>query len=169
MPKKIAIIVLSFFLLAGCTHTTNNKKQAKENNRKVPKLTLTSLKGKEVNLRKINEPAVINSWAGWCAFCKKELKNFAKAQEKFEGKVRIIAINRSEPKQKAKRYTDNLGVTDKLTFLLDSNDKFYRKIGGFAMPETIFIDKDGNIVFHKRGPMNFETIKQKINQQLLNK
>jgi len=41
----------------------------------------------------------------------------------------------------------------------DPNDSFYKSIGGFAMPETLFIDGEGNIRLHKRGPMTYEEMK----------
>jgi thiol-disulfide isomerase/thioredoxin len=134
----------------------------------VPDLTLQNYSGEEVDIAKQNKPTVINSWAGWCSFCKKELKDFAQIQDKLKDKIKIIAINRAEEKQKAKGYTDNLGVTNDLIFLLDPKDKFYKQIGGFAMPETVLVNKNGEIVFHKRGPMDAEELKQKINKFLLN-
>ena len=50
-----------------------------------------------------------------------------------------------------------------MTFLLDSKDAFYKGIGGFSMPETIFADADGNIIIHKRGPIALDEMRQKVN------
>lgn len=111
-------------------------------------------------------PMVINSWAAWCPFCRKELADFAVAQKEFGDVVIIIAIDRAESRETAKKYTDELGVTNSMIFLLDPSDSFYQSIGGFSMPETIFIDKNGNIAEHKRGPMEINEIRQKI-QKLL--
>ncbi|OGZ41430.1 MAG: hypothetical protein A3C80_03900 [Candidatus Ryanbacteria bacterium RIFCSPHIGHO2_02_FULL_45_43] len=60
------------------------------------------------------------------------------------------------------RNLDDLGVTDKLIFLLDSDDVFYKSIGSFSMPETLFINAKGETVFHKRGPMELPEIRQHI-------
>jgi len=109
---------------------------------------------------------VINSWAAWCPFCAKELRDFADIQQEFKDQVVIIAVDRTESLGVAKKFTDKLGVTDRLIFLLDPNDSFYQAIGGFAMPETIFVDSKGNITEHKRGPMNQVEIRQKV-QKLL--
>lgn len=111
-------------------------------------------------------PLVVNSWAAWCPFCKKELLDFALAQKEFGGRVKIIAVDRAEPLETAKKYSDKLGVSDKLIFLLDPDDSFYRAIGGFSMPETVFVDAAGNIVFHKRGPMELPEIRDRIEQIL---
>jgi len=170
MFKKVIFVSLSFFLIVGCAHNAKDTDQSQmKNKREVPQLILEEFEGKKVSISELDKPAVINSWAGWCAFCKEELKAFAEAQSEFENKVKIIAINRGEPKQEAIGYTADLGVTNKLTFLLDPGDKFYREIGGFSMPETIFVNSEGKIVFQKRGPMDAEEIKKKIKEHLLHK
>jgi len=106
-----------------------------------------------------NQPMVINSWASWCSFCKEELPAFVEVQKEF-GQVRFIAINRQESIETAKHYTDELGVTDGLIFLIDTPDSFYKAIGGFTMPETIFVDRAGTVVFHKRGHMTVDEIRE---------
>ncbi len=78
----------------------------------------------------------------------------------------MIAINRAESAGVAKKYTDQQGTSNNLVFLVDSADSFYQSIGGFSMPETIFVDKNGNIVDHKRGPMDINEIRQKISKIL---
>lgn len=130
-------------------------------------LVLEDYGGKAVRLADFHgRPLVINSWAAWCPFCKKELVDFAAAQKEFGDAVLIIAVDRAETKDTAKKYTDELGVTDAFLFLIDSSDSFYKFIGGFSMPETIFVDTDGNIKIHKRGPMDLDEIRNKINEIL---
>ncbi len=133
--------------------------------RLAPDFSLQDYRGNTVTLTQFRgRPVVVNSWAAWCPFCREELKDFATVQKEFGDRVVIIAIDRAEPLQTAKKYTDELGVTDDLVFLLDPQDSFYQSIGGFSMPETIFVDEGGNIVFHKRGPMRIEEIRERIRQ-----
>lgn len=135
---------------------------------KVPDFTLQDYDGKTVRLADfVGKPLVINSWAAWCPFCRKELLDFAAVQKEFGGKVIIIAVDRAETRYIAKKYTDELGVTGDMVFLLDPSDSFYQSIGGFSMPETIFVDKYGRIVDHKRGPMDTQEIRERI-QKILN-
>lgn len=134
---------------------------------KVPNFNLQDFDGNTISLSDFEgKPLVINSWAAWCPFCKEELVAFATVQEEFTDQIVIMAIDRAESREVAKKYSDELGVTDDLIFLLDPNDSFYRSIGGFSMPETIFVDKDGNIRIHKRGPMDVNEIRDKIQQIL---
>src|SRR3989338_776310 len=109
-------------------------------------------------------PLVINSWAVWCPFCRKELPDFAELQKEFGDRVVVIAVDRQEPLEKAKGYTDELGISNNLLFLLDSSDSFYKSIGGFSMPETIFVNSNGEIVVHKRGPMELGEMREYTNK-----
>lgn len=131
---------------------------------KLSEFTFKDYNGNDVKLTDLSLPLVVNSWAAWCPFCVKELPDFAITQEEFGSDVTIVAIDRSEPLSTAKEFSDRVGVTDKLVMLLDSGDNFYRSIGGFSMPETIFIDVDGSVKDHKRGPMTTEEMSARIIQ-----
>lgn len=128
-------------------------------------ITLTDYQEESVSLRKFQgQPLVINSWAVWCPFCRKELPDFARLQQEFGDQITVIAIDRQESLEKAKGYTDELGITDEMLFLLDPSDDFYKTIGGFSMPETVFVNSAGEIVVHKRGPMELEEMRERVNK-----
>jgi len=134
----------------------------------VPDLTFQDYEGNDVVLKDlVGKPLVINSWAVWCPFCLRELSAFAEVQREFGEEILIIAVDRAEPLSTVKRYTDDLNVTNTILFLLDPSDSFYRAINGFSMPETIFVDANGVIQEHKRGPMEVDEIRRKV-QSLLN-
>ena len=101
-------------------------------------------------------------WASWCPFCTTELPDFAAAQDEFGDTIKIIAIARRESLKKAKKFSDDLGVSDRLIMLLDDKDTFYTTIGGFTMPETIFVDEKGRIKDHKRGFMDLKEVRERI-------
>lgn len=129
-------------------------------------IELTNYRGEVVSLVSfVGKPLVINAWAVWCPFCKKELPDFATLQAEFP-EIVVIAIDRGEPLEKAKGYTDELGISDAMTFLMDYDDAFYRSIGGFSMPETLFVGREGDIIFHKRGPMTLEEMREAVRSHL---
>ena len=140
--------------------TLKSQRQVKDD------LTFVDYDGNTVALADFSgKPLVINSWASWCPFCVKELPDFVLLQKKFPEMV-VIAVDRRESLNTAKSYTDDLGITDSLMFLLDSSDSFYRSIGGFTMPETIFVDKEGVIQIHKRGIMSLDEMERNIEKIL---
>jgi thiol-disulfide isomerase/thioredoxin len=122
------------------------------------KRTIESFKGK---------PVVANVWASWCPYCVNELPGFGKIQKEFSDQIVILAINRGESAEQARAYLERLGMESDLLYYLDPEDSFYTSIGGFSMPETIFVDREGNVITHKRGPVSADEIRQKV-QELLN-
>jgi len=111
-------------------------------------------------------PLVINVWQADNPFAAEELRAFADIQLERGNKIVIIAINRGEPLSLAKGFTDKLGVTGNIIFLMDLSDSFYKALGGFQMPETLFINKEGRMVDRKHGPMKMPEIKQRIERIL---
>lgn len=167
----VVITVIGYLAISGIRQSPNlspventpTSTEPKSQLNKAPDFSLQDYTGKTVSFADFaGKPLVINSWAAWCPFCKQELPDFAAAQKEFGDKVTIIAIDRAESLNIAKGYTDSQGTTGKLIFLLDPSDSFYQSIGGFSMPETIFVDKDGNIVDHKRGPMDLNEIRERV-------
>lgn len=166
--KTVALLSFVMLVGAGCVSAvdknTNTTGSQVKSLKKAPAFSLQDYNGKTVSLSDFaGQPVIVNSWAVWCPFCLKELPDFVTVQKEFSGKITIIAIDRAESLNLAKEYTDDLKVTDDLVFLLDPNDSFYRSIGGFSMPETIFVNGDGEIEFQKRGQMSLAEMRQRIN------
>ena len=150
------------FSSGGTENSQENNEFASSDKDKAPDFRLKDYDGNEVALADFTgKNIIVNSWAVWCPFCVKELRDFADLKRELGDKIDIIAIDRRESLEKQKSYTDDLGVTDDMIFLLDPNDSFYRSIGGFSMPETLFVDGEGNILLHKRGPMTLEEMRKK--------
>lgn len=170
----VLIGVAAWFLGSAGANPTNSPDSSSGDKRneaqdfdRAPVFTLEDYNGREVSLSDFaGTVRVVNAWATWCPFCVDELPDFAELQREFGDEIVVIAIDRAEPKEQAKKFTDRLGVTDELVFLLDPSDSFYKSIGGFSMPETLFIDQDGNIRIHKRGPMEPEEMREKVQQIL---
>ncbi|MBI2121944.1 MAG: TlpA family protein disulfide reductase [Candidatus Sungbacteria bacterium] len=144
----------------------------------MPELIFSDYEGKIVNLSEFrgplrsreseaSKPLIINVWASWCSYCKKELSDFAVIQQEFGEKITVIAIDRRETPEAVKKYSDDLGVTGKIILLLDPDDSLYKAISGFSMPETLFVDREGSIRYHKRGPMELEEIRRRAQKILL--
>ncbi|OGZ95452.1 MAG: hypothetical protein A2847_02425 [Candidatus Sungbacteria bacterium RIFCSPHIGHO2_01_FULL_50_25] len=123
-------------------------------------LTLADFNGNPVRLADFKgKNIIVNVWASWCPYCREELSYFESVQGEYGEKLVILAANHGEKPETAERYLNETALGRNLIYLLDSNDSLYKTIQGFSMPETIFIDKQGAIRFHKRGPMNREEIR----------
>jgi thiol-disulfide isomerase/thioredoxin len=130
-------------------------------------LVLKDYDGNDVRLSDFKrEILVVHAWATWCTYCKEEITNLATLKTKYGENIVILAPNRAESIYEAKPYSDALNLGDRVKFLLDPQDSFYKSIDGYAMPETLFINERGEILFHQRGPMNIVEVEEKISALL---
>ncbi len=128
-------------------------------------LSFSAYDGRSVSLTEFKKKVLIaHTWASWCTFCAQELENLARIKEVYGDEVAIVAINRAEPLGEAKAFSDALELPEGVVLLLDPSDSFFKHIEGFHMPETVFIEPSGTILFHQRGPLSFELAVQKINE-----
>lgn len=172
MNKFIIPIIVVILIIGGIFLFSGSDEKRAENApqgasedlfAKLSALEFTDYNGNTVTLADFSgKNLVVNSWAAWCPFCRKELPDFVTIQKEFGDQIVIIAIDRAEPLSTAKQYSDELGVTNDLIFLLDPDDTFYKAIGGFSMPETIFVDAHGMIQDHKRGVMAEEEVRRRV-------
>jgi hypothetical protein len=63
-------------------------------------------------------------------------------------------------------YLGIYGIPESLTFLIDQHDSFYKAVGGYAMPETLFYRKDGTLMLHKRGTLTKEELEIQVEELL---
>lgn len=118
----------------------------------------TSLTGQPVSLVDFDGTVrVVNSWASWSPLSKTELAELERLGATYKDRgVNIIAINRNEDAVRAERYLQQLGTFEHITFLMDGDDAFYARMDGKAMPETMYYDREGNVVAHIRGDATYE-------------
>ncbi len=112
----------------------------------------TDLDGNPVSLSIFKgQSLIINAWASWIPFSQEELRLLAKVKKDKGDSITIIAINRMEDITTIKSYLEFIGKPEGIVFLSDPTDNFYKVVGGYAMPETMFYTRDGVVVTHKRG------------------
>lgn len=172
--SNITKVILSVLIIGGAllvvifglTKDTGVENSASDLDR-LSQITLADYDGNTKSLGDFSgKMLVVNSWAVWCPFCVKELPDFAALQKAFPDEITVIAVDRAESLEKVRGFTDDLGISQDIIFLMDRKDDLYKTIGGFSMPETIFIDEGGTIVLHKRGPMTFEEMKDQVEKLL---
>jgi thiol-disulfide isomerase/thioredoxin len=113
--------------------------------------------GTAVELDDINARIrIINFWASWSPSSVDELKAFALLQEAYGDDIKVIAINRDTTKEEGFAFLEDKGLSDTLLYLYDSEDAYYKELGGYNMPETVFINKKDEVLGHVRGPMTYE-------------
>tara|TARA_Y100001936_G_scaffold200589_1_gene202441 strand:- start:7139 stop:7684 length:546 start_codon:yes stop_codon:yes gene_type:complete len=97
------------------------------------------------------KPLIVNFFASWCAPCVKEMPDFEKLHTNHGEHVTILGLA-VEGRRPALELIGSTGVTYPVG--LDENDLLI-ELGGFAMPTTVFISKDGQILESHSGVINY--------------
>ncbi len=127
-------------------------------------LTLKRYDGSDVQLSAFEDSVlVVYLFASWCPYCGDEMRALARLKDQYADAVTILAVNRAEPLIDAKAFTDALNLTG-IEYLLDPEDALYKKIGGYAMPETVFITDRGEVLYHQRGPIQVTELETKLRE-----
>lgn len=113
--------------------------------------TVYNEEGKAVKLSdyKGKKAVVVNFWASWCPPCKYEMPYFQKAKDKYEGKeVEILMVNLTDGSRETKKTALEFMKESKynMNVLFDTELNAAKIYGIQALPRTLFIDKEGNLV-----------------------
>ncbi|ORU89501.1 MAG: redoxin [Cycloclasticus sp. symbiont of Poecilosclerida sp. M] len=123
-----------------------------------------SLPDLERKVRHINEwdgkVIILNFWATWCPPCRKEIPEFVKLQDEYRNQgVQFIGVA-----------IDNEQSVSQFAFEMDMNyPSLIAEIKGIglaqqygnragALPYSVIIDRHGQIVFRKTGPLSRQRI-----------
>ncbi|MGH2759900.1 MAG: TlpA family protein disulfide reductase [Actinomycetota bacterium] len=117
------------------------------------KVELDAMRGK---------PLVLNYWASWCPFCISEMPDFQNVYERVSDRVEFLGVNIQDDVGEAKHLARVTGVRYPLA--VDPDGDVYRRLRGFSMPTTWFIDAKGRIVERFSGPLDAEQLADRITE-----
>lgn len=119
---------------------------------KMVNFKLQDLQGKNVELKSLlgKGPIIVDFWATWCSPCLKELPELSKLQKKYENiQVIAISVDKSRKINQVKREVKSHHY--KFITLLDKSGVYQKKLNIQNIPQTFFLDKDGNIIYRHEG------------------
>jgi peroxiredoxin len=139
--KCTVLIVTALLLSAGAGFA------AGQANRKAPDFTLEDMQGNKVSLSDFRGKIVmINFWATWCPPCVEEMPSMEKLHQRFKGDdFVLLAIN---VEADARPIVENFLKKNHYTFpvLLDGDARVQQLFGAYRFPETLIINRRGEIV-----------------------
>ncbi len=117
----------------------------------------------------LGQPVVLNFWAAWCTFCRKEMPILESLQHKYadEGLI-VIGVHRSETESRESGldFVEN-EVQVTYTLVSDRNNNIFNYFGrgSHMVPLTVFIDREGfitNTLVGARSELGFERFIKEI-------
>lgn len=92
---------------------------------------------------------LINFWASWCTSCAKEIPQLEELKNKYQN-VNFIAINAGETNNLINKFLKKYQFT--YTLLNDTDRIVSKSLGINALPVTIVIDENLNIIYQGTVP-----------------
>jgi peroxiredoxin len=118
--------------------------------------TFYDVRGNKISFDKFrNEVVMLNFWATWCAPCLIEMPSMASLSEEFEGKgLHVVAIS-NEDQETISHFVDRNPYP--FTFLIDRDGSLSQRLGVWALPLTIILDRNGKLTYFHQGAQHWDT------------
>jgi cytochrome c biogenesis protein CcmG/thiol:disulfide interchange protein DsbE len=133
------IIVIAYLSL---NYSSNN----------VDKLTEVKLElnnGEILDLKELHgRPYIIRLFASWCSACKEDSLQLKELSKRMNAPIIGIAINDDIEKVKLLEEKEKLPYN---YIAIDSDSRLKKLLNNKVLPETIIVDKDGNIILRHQG------------------
>jgi thiol-disulfide isomerase/thioredoxin len=130
-----------------------------------PNLELHDLKGAHHKLEEYRgRPVVLNFWATWCVPCAAEMPLLNEMQRRYQGRVLFIAasVEDDDMKPAVQAFIKKHRGGD-LTVMMGAELENLHDFGlAQAMPGTVFIDSEGNIVDRISGGLKRPDLEPRI-------
>lgn len=96
----------------------------------------------------------INLWATYCGPCVKELPDFMDLYHQHEDEMALLAVHPSMTVEDVGQYVQDKGWD--LPVVVDDDDNSIFKIvnGSMALPQTIVLNRRGEVIYNKVGSVN---------------
>ena len=111
------------------------------------------------------KPLVLNFFASWCPPCLAEMPGFERVHQDLAGRVGFLGVNLQDRVTDGRAVVEQTGVTYDIA--RDPDGDLFAAFGGIAMPTTVFIDADGNIVDVQSGELSAGGLADRIDDELL--
>ena len=150
--KKIKILLLLLVFGLGTLHAQESEGNLSE----VPSVDLKTMNGRQVNFKEYvdnDKYTIVSFWATWCKPCKKELDNLSyllpEWQKTYDVELIAVSLDDARTSRKVEPFVNGKGWM--FDVLLDVNNETKRELNFAAVPYSIIINKEGEIVYKHSG------------------
>lgn len=131
-----------------------------------PAFSLVTLDGEPVALEGLRgKPVVLNFWATWCAPCAQEHPVLLAGARRYQDKgVVFLGVLYGDTPEKARDFVARKGQA--YPTLVDPEGRTAIDFGVAGVPETYFIDTQGNIARKIAGPVSMPVLMETVEGML---
>ena len=132
---------------------------------KMSDFSFFDINNKEMKLSDFSGKAiVVNFWATWCPSCVSELGNFQNAYDSHKDDIQFVMLNITDGQRETEKSVKEFISENKYTFpvFMDKRLEGTKTYGTYTIPQTLFIDKDGNIIYTHTGAMTLHDLEANI-------
>ena len=162
MARNLLISLVAILALtAGIVAKKQLLPHTKQTQSTLPAFSLPDISGKQ---RSINEwqgnVLLINFWATWCPPCRKEIPEFIALQEQYAAKGFTVIGIALDDKEAIDQYLAETKINYPLLLATNEGTKLTRQLGNTidAVPFSLLVDRNGNIVYRQPGELSKEKI-----------
>lgn len=99
------------------------------------------------------EVVVVNFWASWCLGCRDEHSDLSLIASTYEDRgVKFYGVIYNDSESNARKWIREMGG-QAYPALIDDRSRTAIDYGLYAVPETVIIDQQGNVVYKHIGPI----------------
>ena len=145
-------VLLVMFLFAGSTAQGFNPLPLDSNiGQQAPGFILNDLAGNEISLESfIGKPVLLNFWATWCPYCRKERSHLNDLYKEYKDKgLVILSISTDRSSKKLKQYIEKTPAD--FLVLSDSEGRVSSSYNIMGLPSSLLIDRKGIIKYKFTG------------------
>jgi cytochrome c biogenesis protein CcmG/thiol:disulfide interchange protein DsbE len=110
---------------------------------------LTTLKGQSLKLSDLKgKVVVLNLWATWCGPCRREIPDFIKIQEDYQGRVEVLGITSEDERNTAEsveEFVKDFKINYKVVWVDAKNWESFLA-PRYSIPQTYVLGTDGNLI-----------------------
>lgn len=125
-----------------------------ENGKPVPGLTAAGFNG---------DVTLVNIWASWCVPCHDEAPLLTELAK--DTRFKIVGINQKDKPENARRFLGRYGNPFHAVGA-DTNGRASIEWGGYGVPETFVVGRDGRIAFKLVGPITQDNFDKVLKPQI---
>jgi len=128
-----------------------------------PDVTLRTLEGESIALRRPPKPLLLNFWGTWCGGCQQELPHLIALHARYGDRIQVVGVAFDEPEgeqglrkfcaEKGIRYPQAMGDT-----------RLRDAFNLHGVPQTVLIDAQGRIRFWWVGARDLGTLERALKQ-----